>query len=221
VQQATSARSRLALGVVLVIACLLTACTVITGSGRVATEDREVSGFTRVDLAGNGEVTVTQGEAESLTVEADDNVLPALTSEVSDSTLKLGTKQGTTVRSTTPIRYRVTVKDLTGISLSGSGSFTAQNIDVRALRVDISGSGMATIGGAADEQDIRLSGSGRYEAAELRSQRVTAAISGSGEVAVAVSGELTVDISGSGTVTYSGDPKINQSISGSGRLIKK
>jgi hypothetical protein len=44
---------------------------------------------------------------------------------------------------------------------------------------------------------------------------------GSGEVAVAVSRVLKGDISGSGTVTYSGDPTIEQSISGSGRLIKK
>jgi hypothetical protein len=38
---------------------------------------------------------------------------------------------------------------------------------------------------------------------------------------VAVSGELKVDISGSGTVTYSGDPNVQQSVSGSGKVIKK
>ena len=77
---------------------VLSACSVINGSGHVETETRQVSGFTGIDLAGSGEVTIEQGDAESLTIEADDNVLPALTSKVSDSTLKLGKKPGTTVR---------------------------------------------------------------------------------------------------------------------------
>ena len=94
----------------------------VNGSGQVETETRPVSGFTGIDLAGSGEVTIEQGDAESLTIEADDNVLPELTSEVSGSMLTLDTKPGTTVRSLNPIRYRVTVKDLTALSLSGSGS---------------------------------------------------------------------------------------------------
>ena len=80
---------------------------------------------------------------------------------------------------------------------------------------------LTNLSGSAVEQDIEVSGSGRYEAAELQSQKVTADISGSGQVEVAVSRELQVDISGSGTVTYSGDPSVSQSVSGSGRVIKK
>jgi hypothetical protein len=77
--------------VVVATVLVLPACSVVTGSGQTESETREVSGFTRVDLSGSGEVTVVQGDVESLTVEADENVLPVLTSDVSDSTLKLGT----------------------------------------------------------------------------------------------------------------------------------
>jgi len=79
-----------------------------------------------------------------------------------------------------PIRYRVMIKDFTGISLSGSGSVIADDVQVGALRSDISGSGSVELGGSADEQDIRVSGSGRYEAAGLTSEKVSAEISGSG-----------------------------------------
>ena len=206
---------------ILAILLAVAGCSVVNGSGNVKTESRQVSGFTKIDLAGSGEVTIDQGPAESLTIEADDNVLPALTSEVSGSTLKLGTKPRTTVRTRSPIRYRVTVKDLTGVSLSGSGSVTAKGMQLSALRADISGSGTINISGSAEKQDIQLSGSGRYEAGELTSQDVTAEISGSGEVVVNVSRALKVDISGSGRVTYSGDPTVDQDISGSGKLIKK
>jgi hypothetical protein len=153
---------------VVAILLALASCSVVNGSGQVKTESREVSGFTRVDLAGTGEVTISQGPAESLTIEADDNVLPVLISEVSDSTLKLGTKPRTTVRAHSPIRYRVTMKDLTGVTLSGSGSVTANGMQLRALRTDISGSGTVNVSGSADRQDIQLSGSGRYEAAGCR-----------------------------------------------------
>ena len=68
------------------------------------------------------------------------------------------------MRTRSPIRYRVTVKDLTGVSLSGSGSVTAKGMQLRALRADISGSGTVNVSGSAVTQDIRLSGSGRYEA---------------------------------------------------------
>jgi putative autotransporter adhesin-like protein len=206
---------------ILAILLAVAGCSVVNGSGQVKTESRQVSGFTKIDLAGSGEVTIDQGPAESLTIEADNNVLPALTSEVSDSTLKLGTKPRTTVRTRSPIRYRVTVKDLTGVSISGSGSVTAKGMQLGALRADISGSGTVNISGSAQKQDIQLSGSGRYEAGELTSQEVTAEISGSGEVVVSVSRALKVDISGSGRVTYSGDPSVEQDISGSGKLIKK
>ena len=205
----------------LAVLLVLSACSVVSGSGQVATETRQVSGFTRIDLAGTGEVTVERGDSESLTIEADDNVLARLTSEVSDSTLKLGTKRGTTINTKNPIRYRVTVKDLTGVAVSGAGSVKGQGMTLQMFAVDISGSGMVQLSGSAVEQDIEVSGSGRYQAADLMSEKVTAEISGSGQIEIAVSRELTVDISGSGTITYSGDPRVEQSISGSGRVIKK
>ncbi len=200
---------------------VLTGCSVVSGSGQVGSETRQVSGFTGIELSGIGEVTIEQGETESLTIEADDNVLPALTSEVDDSVLELGTKPRTTVRTRNPIRYRVTLKDLTSIELSGSGSVSGTNLRANALRVNISGSGTVDLAGSADQQEVDVSGSGRYEAAELPSRSVTIEISGSGKATVAAAEQLRVDISGSGTVTYSGDPTIDQSISGSGRLVKQ
>jgi hypothetical protein len=210
-------------GLVAILAALLvlTGCSVVNGSGQTKSETRPVSGFTGIELSGTGEVTIEQGEAESLTVEADDNVLPALTSEVEDSVLRLGTKRRTRVQTRNPIRYRVTVTDLARLDLSGSGSITGANLQVDTLRVNISGSGTMDLAGSADQQEVEVSGSGRYDAAGLPSRSVSVEISGSGRAEVAAAEQLRVDISGSGTVTYSGDPQVDQSISGSGRLVKQ
>jgi hypothetical protein len=203
------------------VALLVTACSVTRGSGQLTTESRPVSGFTKVELSGTGELTIEKTGTESLTISAEDNILPRLTSEVSGDTLILGTKRNATIVTTKPITYALTVKDLTGLALSGSGSIRISNLTTTALSIKISGSGRITANGTANDQDLEISGSGRYQADGLTSKTVKARISGSGAASVAVTDVLDVEISGSGSLTYSGNPQVTQEISGSGKLIKK
>ena len=122
------------LGVALAVA-LVAGCGSTKGSGVVKTESRTVSGFEAVRLEGSGDVTITQTGSESLTIEADDNILPKLTSDVVDGTLVLGVKKDENLSPSHPIRYTVTVAKLTGIALGGLGEHrcTADH-DRHALR---------------------------------------------------------------------------------------
>ena len=213
-------RLRLALALFAVV-LLLAACSVTRGSGQLATESRAVSGFSKIDLSGGGELTIQKTGTESLSISAEDNLLPRLTSEVSNDTLILGTKPNTTILPQQPITYTVTVRDLTGVAVSGSGNIRVPDLTTTALSISISGSGTITVNGTVDDQDLEISGSGGYEAAQLTSKTVKADISGSGTASVLATNVLDVEISGSGTLTYSGNPQIEQEISGSGKLIKK
>ena len=200
---------------------LVASCSIETGSGNPGTETRPVSGFSNVELAGSGELIIEQTGTESLTIEADDNLLPLLTSEVSGDTLHLGVRPNTTLRPRQPITYRLTVQQLVGLEISGSGNVTASKIETTRLRVDISGSGRVTATGNADDQELEISGSGEYRAEDLVSKTLRAQISGSGNAVVNVAESIDVEISGSGSLTYQGDPRISQEISGSGKLIKR
>ena len=214
-------RLRVALAL-LTVALLLAACSVTRGSGQLASESRPVTGFTKVELSGTGELTIEKTGTESLAISAEDNLLPLLTSEVSGDTLVLGTKRNTEIVTTKPINYALTVKDLTGLTLSGSGNIRVSNLSTTRLTTKISGSGTITASGTADDQDLDISGSGRYQADQLASKTVNAGISGSGTASVLVSDALDVRISGSGTLTYTGDPtRLTQDVSGSGKLIKQ
>jgi len=213
-------RLRLALALLAVL-LLVSACSVTKGSGRVVTETREVSGFTKVELSGSGELTIEKTGTESLSISAEDSLLPQLTSDVSGDTLTLGTKPNTSILPTKPITYSLTVKDLTGIAVSGSGSVRVSDLMTNSLTTKISGSGTITASGAVNDQDVDISGSGRYQAEQMTSKAVRAQISGSGTASVLASDLLDVKISGSGTLTYSGNPQVTQQISGSGKLIKK
>jgi hypothetical protein len=200
---------------------LVASCSMATGSGTPATENRPVSGFSNVDLSGSGELIIEQTGTESLTIEADDNLLPLLTSEVSGDTLHLGVRPNTSLRPRTPIIYRLTVSQLAGLELSGSSAVTASKIQADRLRVEISGSGRITVTGDAVDQELEISGSGEYRADQLLSRTLQARISGSGNAYVNVTESLDVEISGSGSLTYQGSPRISQQISGSGKLIER
>ena len=205
----------------LAVGSVVTACSATAGSGQLATQSRQVSGFTSVELTGVGELSIDQTGTESLTVSAEDNLLPLLTSKVEGDTLILGKKPNNRIVTTKPITYTLTMKDITGLAVSGSGTINAPKLSTDALRIEISGSGMITTAGNADDQSLEISGSGRYLADGLTTKTTTAEISGSGTASVVASDALDVKISGSGTLTYSGNPQVTQTVSGSGRLIKK
>src|SRR4051794_33050747 len=170
----------------------------ITGSGQVRTETRAVRDFSEVDLAGQGTLTITQGAEEGLTIEAEDNLLLVLTSDVRDGRLVLGTKDGTAIRATKPIRYDLRVKDLGAIRLSGAGDIAAamlradrlelrtsgsgnmriDQLTANALTARISGSGDLAVAGTAPRQDLTISGSGNYRAASLESGDARVTVSG-------------------------------------------
>ena len=191
----------------------------VRGSGVVKSEPREVSGFTEVQLSGSGEVRVEVGPAESVTVEAEDNLLPLLETRVMDGRLTLGTKRNVSISPTRPIRYQVTMKSLTAIGVSGSGKFHVTGVDSDHLTADISGSGSATLAGRARDVRLGVSGSGDYDAAGLACRTVDVNISGSGSATVNASERVTAHISGSGSVHYLGDPStVQQHVSGSGSI---
>jgi len=199
---------------------LLGSCAIATGSGNVVTESRPVAGFTAVELGGAGEVTIDQTGSESLTIEADEKFLSLLTSDISNGTLRLGTRPNAMLIEKDQITYRVTVKDLTGLTITGSGTMTMAKVSTTELQSRISGSGTITVAGTTDTQRVDISGSGGFRAGELASKAATVDISGSGSTLIQVSDSLDVRISGSGSVRYRGIPRINEHISGSGDLIK-
>jgi putative autotransporter adhesin-like protein len=200
---------------------LLTSCTTIRGSGTMKTEPRAVGGFTAVDLSGSGHLTIEQTGTESLTIEAEDNILPLLTSDVSNGTLRLGVKDNTSVLPTKTINYRLTVRDLKNLIVSGSGEVTAASITASKFTVTLSGSGSITLGGTADSQAVTISGSGRYDATKLVSKSAVIDISGNGTAVVMPGDTLDATIGGSGSVEYIGNPSVSQNISGSGSISKR
>lgn len=205
----------------LMLSVMLGACSLLgeRGSGTMAIETRDVSGFSEIDFSGSGMVLVSVTGTESLTVEAEDNILPMLTTEVRDGRLILGASQS--ISPTRDIVYTVTVINLEAVTVSGSGSVAAVDVAANGFEVDISGSGTVTPEGVSERLDVSISGSGAFKGEALVSAMGTVSVSGSGEALVNVTDDLDADVSGSGTVGYIGDPTVSTSISGSGEVSRR
>lgn len=213
----------------------------ITGSGDTKTEERSVSGFDKVSLEGIGKVILVQGSEEKLTVEAEENLLEYITTEVSGSTLKIGYKQGYNLLPRKEIRYNLTLKDLTSLSVagahdvetkslksddltlsvSGAGKLDLSGLDVQKLHVNATGAGNFILAGATTEQDVLISGAGSYNAADLKSTKATITVTGAGNSTVWVTSDLSVQLNGFGKVDYYGSPKVSKQINGAGSIESK
>ena len=200
------------------------ACVVdsINGSGKVTTETRPVAGISTVTLSGIGQVIIEQTGTDSLTITTDDNLLPHIKSEMRGNRLELGLKDSlTNLRPTNDIIFRVTVKQLDELEISGSGKAEATKLNPERLTVDISGSGAVSVQGTTGDLNLDISGSGAFDGELLRSKRANVDISGSGGAVLAASDTLTASVSGSGAIEYLGDPKVTQDVSGSGSVRRR
>jgi len=191
----------------------------VQGSGDVTSETRNVSDFTEVALNGAGNLTIRQTGSESLSIEAEDNILPRLKTEVRSNRLTI--EPDTNIQPTRPINYELIVKDLSALELEGAGSVDASDINTDSLQVTTEGAGNIKMAGEANSQNVDISGAGSYRAEDLRSKNAKIDISGAGGAVVNVSDALDVDISGLGSVEYIGNPTVSRNITGLGKVTRR
>jgi hypothetical protein len=225
------------------VACtagILTIAPPVTGSGVIRTEPRPIAGVRAVQFAGIGELDIRQGPAESLSVEADDNILPLIETNVHGDTLTIGTKPGIGQLRPHLLRYHLVVQDLRALAGSGSGSTTMPALETSELKLALSGSGSISL----DQLQTRsltldVSGSGQLQLHQLHTDTLVASLSGSGKmdldgqaldqsIVISGSGQYAaaallskasqVTISGSGVVRVACADSLTAAISGSGNI---
>jgi len=211
----------------------------ITGSGNVVSEEFTVDEFHSVGFGCSGNLYITQDATQSLRIEAEDNVLEALTVKVENGRLTISSDR--CFRNTKPVNIYVSMEEVRNLSLSGSGNIIGQSelnadtlklsisgsgssdltLNVEELNTVISGSGESKLKGTAKSHNIRISGSGDIMAFDLSTERTDITISGSGDAEVDASQELDVSISGSGNVYYTGNAAVSLTVSGFERVVKR
>jgi hypothetical protein len=213
----------------------------VRGSGVIVSETRKVADFNSVEINFPAEITIQQGNATSLTVEAEDNLLPQLATRVSGDTLTIENDQPDWTKRVNPtrtVKIHMTVKDLRRVdfpsagtlqvgkfqvdqlrlSISGAGTVTLSDLTAQNLTVNMSGAGKTTASGSVDSLKMDISGVGSFQGGDLASQSADISISGAGSATVWAKNSLSVEISGTGSVNYYGSPSVKRNISGLGSV---
>jgi hypothetical protein len=208
----------------------------LTPSGNIISEERPASGFNAIELRSYGTVLIEQGETEGLVVEGSDNVLARLKTYVSQGRLILKMDPGLTVRIPDELTFRVQLKSLEAVTVSGlgkiqagslktgdfklvvsgAGELTIQDIQAEDVTIELEGLGNVSLAGEAASLVIMVDGAGNINAGELECQAATVSVEGLGNVTLWVTGELSGQLNGGGSVSYYGNPQTNVESNGVG-----
>jgi hypothetical protein len=209
----------------------------VQGSGTVRKQTREVAHFNGLTVAVPGQVELRLGNAEGVTIETDDNLLPLVETVVQDGTLQIRPARKHLNLQTRNLNIVVQARSIERLALAGSGSIDADALRGAKLQFDIGGSGSIRVkgieaetvavsvggsgdlkagSGAARRLSVTIGGSGDVDLGQLQSDTVSVSVAGSGAATVWAREALSMTIAGSGEVNYYGDPKVSKSVVGSG-----
>ena len=192
----------------------------VQGSGNIQTEKRNIADFKAIEVGGVIEVEVVAQKDFSVEVEADDNLLQFIKTEINGNTLEIKTEKR--LSSKNPIRIRINAPNIESLEVSGVSKLTLTNLKNDSLKVDTSGASKVKVDGETKNLDVELSGASRLDAENLKSENVSVDASGASNANVFVAGDLKVDLSGASHVTYSGNPKnLEKSTSGASSVKGK
>ncbi|MEX0791266.1 MAG: protein kinase, partial [Actinomycetota bacterium] len=124
-------------------------------------EPRAISGVGSIEFLGPGTLILEQtGSQESVSVEAPEDLLPLIRTDVAGGRLTIGMEPGTAPNAVGAIIYRVKVTGLAELRAAGGGSIQARNISGDRLTIENAGSSDIEISGSTGLLTLTLDGSG-------------------------------------------------------------
>ena len=191
----------------------------VPGSGNRKAEKRNVGTFSSISTEGAFNIEVVCQKPQDVEINGDDNVLPLVTTEVTNNVLHIKSTRGYSVSE--PITLKISVPDLEGIHSAGAGSIEV--VGVKNEKFAISATGAPTVRASGETQTLKINatGAGNVDTHKLHAARVEVEAKGVANVEVYAREQLDVNISGPSHVIYQGDPAVNRRVNGPGSVEKK
>ncbi|MEM8999192.1 MAG: head GIN domain-containing protein [Bacteroidota bacterium] len=208
------------------------------GNGEVTEETRKITGeFTEVYASEGLDVFVTQDDDFKITVEADENVIDLIGTDIKDGKLRIHTIEN--IGRATKNIY-VSLPDITALKTSSGADLTTQNtiqtdkieldassgsdlqVALEATEVDADASSGADIkvSGETDRLNADASSGADIRARQLLTKRCIADASSGADISVNVSESLIADASSGADISYTGDASVQKKKSVSGSVHK-
>jgi hypothetical protein len=213
----------------------------VRGNHDVVKEDRKAGNFTGLKVSSGVDVILRQGNDESVTVEADENLLEYIVTEVKGDVLNVYV-DNVNIRDAERMRAYVTMKEINSVKTTSAGDVTGETpieadrlslsassagnikleVTAKEIEIDISSSGDITVTGKADFLDGHLSSAGDLNAYELEVREADTSASSAGDANINVTERITARASSAGDISYRGNPKyINAHSSSAGGIHRR
>ncbi|MGB7069266.1 MAG: head GIN domain-containing protein [Pyrinomonadaceae bacterium] len=192
----------------------------VVGSGTTAIENRDIEEFDSIDVGGVFHVEVTAQKDFHIAIEADDNLLPLIRTEVSGGVLSIESEGD--LKPSGPIRVRVSAPNIAKLDVTGASTVSIVNLSNDSLSVNASGASSVSANGVSRSLVVEVSGASRIDLSSLQTEEADVNASGASWVDVSVSEDLRAESSGAGKIQYQGNPgKLSKSASGAGSVSQK
>ena len=209
------------------------------GNGAITKDNREITEkFTAVSASEGLDVYVTQADEFQIVVEADENVIDLIGTDIKNGKLRIHARENIG-RATKKIF--VSLPEVTELESSSGADLTVKN-DLSADRIEIgasSGSDLEVnlkandikarassgadmeLSGEADNLEIHASSGSGIKAGNLSVRTCNASASSGADITINVSESIVADASSGGNISYSGEAALEQrkSVSGSVRKL--
>jgi hypothetical protein len=211
------------------------------GNGNVISEERDADEtFTQVKASEGIDVYITQGQKASIEVEADDNIISLIATDINNGVLTVHAKESIGRAKSKKVYVQLpTIERI--VSTSGadviasdilvvedlevkSNSGADVEIQVRAASVSCSTSSGADIkiSGTADSLEADASSGSDIKARDLKVKTCNASASSGADITIHVSEKLIANSSSGGDINYYGNPEsVSKNKSSAGGVHKK
>ncbi len=195
------------------------------------TQKRQVSGFNAIKVSTGIDLYLTMGDKEEVTIEADNDIIDDIYTEVKNGTLHIYIKQkgwfNWGANNRTKKAY-VTVTELVKLNASSgsdvrsentlegeslevgasSGSDVSIDVHYKNLRVDTSSGSDAKLSGKVKTLEASSSSGSDIKASKLEAKIAKLSASSGSDITVTVTDELYADASSGADINYYGNPQI-------------
>jgi hypothetical protein len=219
--------------------CVVNIQDTVTGDGKVVSETRDVPEFTGIKVGSGIDVFLTQGENQSVVVEADQNLQEWIRTEVKGTDLHIYTDKN--IRLARTKRIDITCRMLDNIDVSSAGDVTGLNrfkadkldidmssagnldfeVEAHEIIIYISSAGNAVLKGKTDTLRADLSSAGDLNAFDLEAKYGDVSVSSAGSARVFVTEEASFRSNSAGDIDYRGEPRVKEIHTSSAGSVNK
>ncbi|PCI09611.1 MAG: DUF2807 domain-containing protein [Flavobacteriaceae bacterium] len=212
----------------------------IQGSRNVISEDRKINAdFEAIKVSQGISVFLTQSNDTELRVEADDNIIDLLVTEVEGDVLKiyfdknvsrakarnvyLSVSKINRIKTTSgaEVRGEGVIKSKTMELAASSGSEIVINLDAQSVSADSSSGSEIEVSGSTDSFKGDASSGSEIDAGDLISKTGNVDVSSGAEINVHSTDKLTAHASSGGSINFEGNPSVLNKSKSSGGSISK